>query len=99
MSHHHYTPVDELRSSTRFIKERGTDQAAIWNEQFNELVVEVHDDSLGGLGIYVKDAVCFVGQQLEVVYAGEFFRARVCHVEPQDNGEYIVGLDCDRIVR
>jgi hypothetical protein len=39
-----------------------------------------------------------VGQEVEIVYAGEFFRARVRHVEPKEDGGYIVGFACERIM-
>ena len=96
MSHHCYTPVDELRTSTRFPRERGTDHAVIWHPQCGEMLVDVHDESLGGLGVYVAGADFFVGQEVEIVYAGEFFRACVRHMEPQEDGEYIVGFACER---
>jgi len=97
MSHHQYTPVDELRSSTRFMKERGSDAAVVLHSQCEELLVDVHDESLGGLSVYAKDAEFFaVGREVEIIYAGEFFRAHVRHVEPQPDGGYIVGFECER---
>jgi hypothetical protein len=100
MSHHRYTPVDELRSSSRFARERGTDVAVILHPQCEELLVDVHDESLDGLGVYVVDVEFFaVGQEVEIVYADEFFRARVRHVEPQEDGGYIVGFACERIMK
>ena len=98
MSHHRYTPVDELRNSTRFVRERGTDVAVISHPEIEELLVDVHDESLGGLGVYVQDTDFFVvGREVEIVYAGEFFRARVCHVERQEEGDAIVGFACEPI--
>ena len=96
MSQHLHTPVDELRSWTRFAKERGSDFAVIWHPDSEEILAEVHDESLAGLGVYLDDLDGLdVGQEVEVVFAGESFRARVRHIEPLD-GEYFVGFDCER---
>ena len=99
MSHHHYTPVDELRSATRFVKERHMDFAIIWSIDCPATLVEVHDESLGGLGVYLGEAICHVGDEVEVVYAHELYHARVCHIQPQENGERIAGLDCTEIAQ
>lgn len=96
MSQHLHTPVDELRSWTRFTKERGSDFAVILHPNREEILAEVHDESLAGLGLYLDDVTGLeVGQEVDVVYAGEFMRGRVRHVEPCD-GEYLVGLECER---
>jgi len=96
MSHHLYTPVDELRNWTRFSKERGDNFAVIWREGREEILAEVHDESLGGLGVILEDIAGFaVGQEFDLVYAGESMRGHVRHVEPHD-GEYIVGFECER---
>lgn len=96
MSHHDQT-VDELRGWTRFTKERGTDFAVICRPQTEEMLVEVHDESLAGLGVHVKDVEPFVvGREFDIVYAGEYFAARVAHVESHEDGGYLVGFACDR---
>ena len=96
MSRHLQTPVDELRNWTRFAKERGSDFAVIWQPNREEILAEVHDESLAGLGLYLGDVTGLeVGQEVDIVYAGEFMRGRVCHVEPCD-GEYLVVLECER---
>ena len=96
MLHHLYTLVDELRNWTRFARERGSDFAVIWQESGQEVLAEVHDESLGGLGVYLDDITGFdIGREVNLVYAGEFMRAYVRHVEPRD-GEYVVGFECER---
>jgi len=61
------------------------------------MLVEVHDESLGGLGVYLEDVEFFVvGREVEVVYAGEFLRATVSHVESNEDGGYTVGFACER---
>ncbi len=97
MTNHHYTPVDELRTATRFVKERGTEVAVLCRPGFEEFLVDVHDESLGGLGVYVsQDHGLVVGEQLDIVYAGEYLRAFVRHIEPHQDGESIVGFSCQR---
>lgn len=99
MSHHRYTPVDELRSATRFPKEDGTDFAVIWHDQCDEMLVEVHDESLGGLAVVVSEPDLFVvGHEVEIIYAGDFFRARVCHIEPYRANRFVVGFACERVM-
>ena len=96
MSHHVLTPVDELRHWTRFAKERGSDFAVIWRPGSEEILAEVHDESLAGLGLYLDNVTDLdVGQEVEVVYSGEFMRGYIRHVEPLGR-EYVVGVDCDR---
>lgn len=45
LSHHRYTPVDELRLSSRFASERGTNVVVIWHPHCTELLVSLHDES------------------------------------------------------
>ena len=93
MSHHDYTTGDELRRATRFVEERGADAAVILTPD-GELLVDVHDESLGGLGLYLADSEYFVvGREVDIIYAGAMFRARVRHVEPQEDGGYIAGFE------
>ena len=100
MSHHCYSTVDELRGWTRFAKERGTDVAVVFHPQREQILADVHDESLAGIGLYLEDIEGFdVGQEVEIIYDNEFFRARVRHVEPQHDGDYIVGFDCERAER
>jgi len=97
MSHHCYTTVDELRSWTRFAKERGTDVAVVFHPRREQILADVHDESLSGIGLYMEDVACFdIGQDVEIIYDNEFFRARVRHIEPQQHGDFIVGFDCER---
>ena len=97
MTSHHYTPVDELRTATRLVKERGAEVAVLGRPGVEESLVDVHDESLGGLGVYAsQDLGLVVGEQLDIVYAGEYLRASVRHIEPIGDDEAIVGFSCER---
>ena len=98
MSHHRYTISDELRQSTRFVRERGTDSAVLWFGDGEPLLVDVHDESLSGLGLYLDDVKGIDdGCDVNIVYAGQFMTAHVRHIEPQPDGGYIVGFECEQI--
>ena len=95
MSTHYDTVVDERRSWTRFPKERGTETAVIMHPQCGEMLADVHDESLGGIGLFMDDDAVecfFLGQEVDIVYAGDFFRACVRHVQPHETQGYIVGF-------
>lgn len=93
-------PRDERREATRFLRESGTDFAVIWCDAVDEILVEVHDESLTGLGILVDSQVDIqLGRQFKIAYAGELLRGEVRHFEPQPNGQLLVGLSCQRLPR
>lgn len=90
--------LEEKRNSTRFMREEGSDFAIILMDDGSELNVEVHDESLGGLGVIVNDAQDFQpGSQVKVFYAGDHFLGEVRHINIQSDGRYVIGLSCDRI--
>jgi hypothetical protein len=92
-------PLDERREATRFRREEGTDFAVIWREPGEELLVEVHDESLSGLGIVVDSKLGLeVGSKLHVVYAGEYMDGEVRHIQPEED-RYRIGLQCRRMLR
>ncbi len=98
MSHHRYTVTDELRKSTRFRKERGTDTALLWLDENEPVLVDVHDESLGGLGLYLDeiDSIC-TAAEINIVYAGELLRAEIRHIEREPDGTFIVGFECKHV--
>jgi hypothetical protein len=97
VSDHHSATVDELRSWTRFAKERGTDVALIFHPREDHILADVNDESQSGIGLYLDDVRSFdVGQEVEIFYDNEFFRARVSHVDPFHEGGYLVGFSCAR---
>jgi len=101
VTHHCNSIVDELRGWSRFRKERGTDVAIVFRPRREPLLADVHDESLAGISLYQDDIEgCHVGDEVEMIYENQFFRARVRHVEPQDeDGQYIVGFECERTDR
>ncbi len=92
-------PLDERRKASRFRREEGTGFAVIWREPDEELLVEVHDESLSGLGIVVDSRLGLeVGNKLHVVYAGEYMDGEVRHIQ-QEGDRYRIGLQCRRMLR
>ncbi|MCA9198788.1 MAG: PilZ domain-containing protein [Planctomycetales bacterium] len=93
-----YLPVDEQRQATRFPYAEGTKVAAVWREPGDELLVDVHDESLGGLGIIVDSTLGLeVGSCLNVIFAGEYMDGEVRHIE-QIGDRYLVGLRCQKVI-
>lgn len=89
--------LDERRDSTRFQHDEGMEFAAIWLETGEEILAEVHDDSLGGLGILLEDSFGFQpGSDVQVVYAGEHLQGKVRHITMQSDGRHMIGLECRR---
>ena len=96
MSHHRNT-TDELRQSTRFEKERGAESAVFWYGDGEPMLAEVHDESLGGLGLFIDDLEQLEeGREANIIYGGEIMTGRVRHIEPQADGGYVVGFECTR---
>ena len=91
--------LDEMRGSTRFEREEGTDFAVIYRETGEEILVDVHDESLTGLGILVdSDLDLRVGNHVHVIYAHEYLSGNVRHITRQPCGRYIIGLSCQRLL-
>ena len=90
--------LEERREASRFGRERGTDFAFVWRESGEELLVEVQDESLTGLGILVESKLGFeVGSRLHIVYTGEYMDGEVRHIQ-QEGERYRVGLRCRRML-
>ncbi len=99
MSRRRYVIVDEQRHATRFERDRGTDVAVLWTQGGDEQLVDVHDESLGGLGLYLKNVDDLqIGTQVNIVYLDQFLNATVRHIEPHEDGGYVVGFACERIL-
>ncbi len=87
---------DDRRQSMRFPREPGTDFAAVLHPAECEGRVEVANESLGGLGVVVDDPHLYeVGMTMELVYAGGYLNATVCHVTPTSDGRFLIGLKCN----
>jgi hypothetical protein len=90
-------PPEEHRRATRFLKEPDTEYAVIWRRPGCETLVQVHDESLTGLGLIVADAAPLgVGVITTIIYQGEVLAATVRHVRSRPDGTFLVGLECHR---
>ena len=88
-------PVEEQRQSTRFLKEPDTEFAVIQVERGLEILAEVRDESLLGLGLLVAELGGLeIGQEVTVVYRREVLDAIVRHATPRPNGTFHVGFEC-----
>ncbi len=95
-NHEHISVVDELRQSTRYLQEPQTEYAVIWRTAGAEILAEVHDESLGGLGLIIPQSVEMqVGDEWEIVYLSRVYRGVVKHVQPPSDGSRIVGFQCE----
>ncbi len=87
--------LDEHREATRFEQEPGTDFAVIWQVPGEESLVEVHDESLTGLGVFMTDVASYhVGTEATIVYHGSVLHGEVRHIEHFADGTWLVGWKC-----
>ena len=86
---------EELRKATRFVKEADTEFAVIRVERGVEILAEVCDESLFGLGLIVAElATLEVGHEVTIVYRQEVLDATVRNVNPRPNCTFLVGFEC-----
>ena len=58
----------------------------------------VHDESLGGIALILDDVDHFgVGQEAELIYAGDYLHVSVRHIEPCNDGRFLVGFEADHM--
>lgn len=97
MKRHRHNTNDERREATRFLKEPGSDHATVWHADGERLLVEVYEESLGGLGLILPASWDHqIGQLLGIFYQQTVMRGVVRHIQPQPDGTCLVGLECDR---
>lgn len=90
-------PAEERRQSTRFPKEPGSDFAVFWQTAGEETLVEVHDESLGGLCLVLSRLdELRIGAEVSIVYQRTLLQGIVRHIEPQPDGTFHVGFECRR---
>ena len=90
-----YTVLTDLRRSTRFGREYGAEEVVIWTAAGEEKLAYVHDESFGGLGLYLDEVQGLeIGCRVDIVYAGELLESRVRHIEHRADGTYVVGFEC-----
>ncbi|HRX78661.1 MAG: hypothetical protein H6821_12490 [Planctomycetaceae bacterium] len=95
MSECPYTVLTDLRQATRFGREFGVEEVVLWSVPGEEKLAYVHDESLGGLGLYLDDVRGLdTGAEVDMVYAGQLLRGCVRHIETRDEGGYVVGFEC-----
>ncbi|MBJ41702.1 MAG: hypothetical protein CMJ80_00130 [Planctomycetaceae bacterium] len=83
----------ENRTASRFPREPATDHASILRPFHLAGIVEVDNESLGGLGwVAVDSDSYFVGQDLDVEYAGTVMSVVVRHVTRRNDGRFVVGV-------
>lgn len=89
-----YVPlVNERREASRFERNEGMDVGIIWRQNGEEYFVEVHDESVTGLGILTEDTLDLqIGSVVHVSYAGEYLEAEVRHITQQSDQKYLIGL-------
>lgn len=87
--------LDEHRQASRFEQEPGTDFAVVWQVPGEELLVEVHDESLTGLGVIMTDMATYhLGTEATIVYHGSVLQGEVKHIEHHADGTWLVGWEC-----
>jgi hypothetical protein len=91
--------LDEGRHATRFLKEPGVDSAVVWQRPGEELLVAVHDESLGGICLVIPDGYGYrTGSVATIVYHCDVLEATVRHVDPQGDRTSLVGFECHTLV-
>lgn len=87
--------LDELRQSTRFRKEPGADSAVVWQVRGQEQLVDVYDESLGGICLVLRKVGTFaVGTTATIVYHSDVMEGTVRHIDPQADGTFLIGFEC-----
>ena len=96
MRRHPYAALDEQRTATRFGKEPDSAYAVVHHPEMEAFIAQVHEESLGGIGLILEDPRRFgVGQNVEIAYLDCLLRAVVRHIEPwEEEGTYLVGFQC-----
>lgn len=100
MQHRQYNPLlygslEERRQATRFPKEPDVDSAVVWQESGDELLVTVHDESLGGICLVMHDVENFaIGAAAIIVYHSEIMEATVRNSRRQPDNTFLVGFEC-----
>jgi hypothetical protein len=95
MSREGFSAADERRSASRFRREPGWDTAIVRCPDGESLTGDVHDESLGGVSLILRDLcqLC-VDQKVEIAFEGKTLPSIVRHIRPREDGGYIVGFSC-----
>lgn len=96
MNERHINAVSEERESTRFPKEPQTIYAAVWRVEGEEILAEVHNESLTGIALIVEPELGFqVGDVAHIAFAATVTRGTVRHLKLLQDGRVQVGFSCD----
>jgi len=96
LTRHHHATVEELRTSTRFGKDPDMAYAVVRHPEKKAIMAQVHEESLGGISLILEDRCDFdLGQEVEIAYLDSLLRAVVRHIEPRDDGTFLVGFECE----
>lgn len=91
--------VDERRSASRFQLLPDSEFADVDLPGGRPQSVEVHDESLGGLGlIFPAEFHVLPGMEFHVTYTANQFRAQVRHLRRLVDGRQLAGLACERLL-
>ena len=87
--------LDERRTSTRMRKDPHTDFAAIWQADDEPLLVEVYDESLGGMCLVLEDIAAYaIDSEIEILYKSTILRGIERHIKSRPDGTHLVGFEC-----
>ena len=90
---------DERRTASRFEKNAETDFAVLYTSRDEPHLVEVHDESLGGLALYIEPSIAIVvDQEVDIIYANSILRGVVRYVRATDSERRLVGFVCQPIL-
>lgn len=86
----------ERRCASRFARHPDSDFAKLWLAQDDgSHTVEVHDESLGGISVFVDEALPIqVDDRVRLQYSGTIYQCQVRHVTTGSEGRALVGLSC-----
>jgi hypothetical protein len=85
----------ERRESTRFPKEPGTDFAQVCLATGETRLVEVQNESLGGLCVVMSETTGLtVGSRVRLIYHRDVLHGEVRHITQRPDGSFVVGFAC-----
>ena len=87
--------VADARNATRIPVDSENVIAVLYRAPGEEMLVGVHDESLGGLGLKLDDARGLqLGAEYTIVFAGSVLTATLMHVTPEIGGGFVAGFRC-----
>lgn len=90
---------DERRNASRFIKDGGSDFAVLYLAADEPHLVEVHDESLGGLCLCIEPHLTLtLNQEVDIIYASSIFRGIVRNIRDTSSPRQLVGFHCEPII-